>query len=718
MKKLLLVIVAIFISISGYSQQPKLSFQVIKKIIDTENQQLPVALLVKGDEAKISKLTRELGGTFKYSHNRISSIMIPIVKVKTLAADAAVERIEDGAPRLQTMGNDTMRYMNHIIDIHNGVGALTQPYTGKGVLLGFIDTGIDYTHPDFQDSTGKTRIKYIWDHLLADSANTPQPYGYGQEFTKNDIDSGRATAHLANNSLHGTCVTGIGGGNGRATGEFTGAAPDAEFAIVSINFNQNDDQFLSSIADAVEYIYAKADAEGKPCIINISAGTYFGSHDGKDLSTQLIDGMITAKNGRSLVCAAGNLGGFPLHTHTTSVAGDTVFTWIKDITTTQPYIEFWGNAASMNSLKFTIGADIVSPYYEYRGNMPYTTIAAQMGVLHTTPLMGLSGNRLATVLSYADIVGGQTGMFFQIIPDSASYNWRVQTTGNGSWDGYAYGWVASNVIPADTVYPAITKYNAPDYTQNMCSGFQCSDKTITVAQYTNMNSYIDYDTTLQTFPTIVGDLHPTSSWGPTRDLRQKPDIAASAEWTFGALIVSSQPWFALNQPYKIPPTGQHIRGNGTSAASAIVSGIVAMYLERYPFANWQDIKTAITSCSIQDSFTGASIQNYKWGHGKTDAFSMITNCGTTSITETTSSAQNIYCIPNPADNVSMLNFSALKSNSTLEIYDNQGRLASRYSLRKGSTSFSVDCSKFARGIYYLRISGSDGAVISGKLVRN
>ncbi len=714
MKKLLITLYICAAFLPAFTQQVKLSFPVVRKMQETENQQKLVALLVKGNERRIEEITQQQGGVFKYSRNGISSIMIPLAGVSALAADIAVTRIEDGAPRLQLMGNDTMRYMNRIMDIHNGVAPLPKAYTGKGVMLGFIDTGIDYTHPDFQDATGKTRIKFIWDHLLADSANTPMPYAYGQEFTGADIDSGRATAHH-DQGVHGTVITGMGGGNGNATGEFTGAAPEADLVIVAINFNVGDDQFLSSIADAVDYIYAKADAAGQPCIINISAGTYYGSHDGNDLSTQLMDGLITAKNGRSIVCASGNAGGFALHTHTTVATGDTVFTWFKNAGA-QSYCEFWGDTANMSNLKFTIGADKFSPDYEFRGSLTYTNIQQQLGTLHTNVLYSVDGNKLATVQSYADIIGGQYGMFYLVTRDS-TYNWRLQTTGTGSWDGYTFDWIPSSLLPTATVYPAIADYVAPDLYQNMCSGFQCSDKTITVGQYTNMNSYTDFNNTIQSFTTTTGAIHPTSSWGPTRDLRQKPDVVASSEWTFGPLIVTSQPWFIANQPYKIPPTAKHLRANGTSGASAIVSGIVAMYLEKYPFASSQDIKNAIINCSYTDSFTGASLPDYKWGHGKTDAFSMITNCGVTGIGENSGTSENIYCFPNPSDKTSILNFPALATNSILQIHDCQGRLIKTLELKKASSSCTIDVTSFQSGIYYLTIGTNDGKIKAGKLLR-
>ena len=78
--------------------------------------------------------------------------------------------------------NDTMRVNNKINDAHNGISPLSNSHTGNGVIIGFIDTGIDFTHDDFKHPDGSTRIISLWDQNLATAANTPQPYGYGQHW--------------------------------------------------------------------------------------------------------------------------------------------------------------------------------------------------------------------------------------------------------------------------------------------------------------------------------------------------------------------------------------------------------------------------------------------------------------------------------------------------------------------------------------------------------
>src|SRR5690606_926764 len=155
-------------------------------------------------------------------------------------------------------------------------------YNGEGILMGIIDTGVDFNHADFKDSLGNTRIKYLWDQKPTSGSTVPSPFGYGIEWTETQINMAQCTQSDMAYYGHGTGVAGIAAGNGLASGHHQGPASKSDLIVVALDFNKTG----PTIADAVQYIFDKAIQIGKPCVINASLGDYYGSHDATDLQTQ------------------------------------------------------------------------------------------------------------------------------------------------------------------------------------------------------------------------------------------------------------------------------------------------------------------------------------------------------------------------------------------------------------------------------------------------
>lgn len=330
----------------------KVNFSLMQKISGEFPPTRQLALFVQGDVNVVRHFTEQNGGHFKYSADNISAIILPLGAVSELAKLEQVEALEDNGMKMQPM-NDSMRIKNNINPVQMGMSPLPQGYNGDGVVMGIIDSGIDFTHPDFKDANGNTRVLYIWDHNLSGGL-TPQPYNYGREFNSSDINGGLASAHVDNSNGHGTHVSGVAAGNGLALNANKGVAHHSQIISVCVNWNLPDDDWMTSVADAVNYIYTKATSMGKPCVINISAGSYYGSHDAKDLQAQMIGALISQQNGRSLVCAAGNAGNLPIHVqHNHTAATDTSFTWFNYNASygTSIYVEMWADQANFSQMK-------------------------------------------------------------------------------------------------------------------------------------------------------------------------------------------------------------------------------------------------------------------------------------------------------------------------------------------------------------------------------
>ena len=138
-------------------------------------------------------------------------------------------------PQLSNSQGVPSREETHLNEVYN-----TYQLTGEGVLIVMIDRGINYTHPDFIDENGKTRLAYIYDMVDPTGANDPgNPYGVGTIFNAEQINQA-----IENNDPplstdrygHGTATTGIACGNGSGTTglEFQGVAPKSTIISIKI----------------------------------------------------------------------------------------------------------------------------------------------------------------------------------------------------------------------------------------------------------------------------------------------------------------------------------------------------------------------------------------------------------------------------------------------------------------------------------------------------
>ncbi len=670
-----------------------------------------VDVLVKGDIGEIQKLSESVGGTFKYSRGTIAALKIPANSIGRFAESKDVTRIESYKRHLQLL-NDTMRVRNNVNEVQQGRYPLTQGYDGDGILLGFIDSGVDYTHPDFKDESGHSRIQYIWDMAMPDSMNTPQPYGYGQEWTHAEIDAGTAGNESAERSFgHGTFVTGVGAGNGLAAGVNKGVAPKSDIIMVAYDFTYSGTD--TRIADAVHYIFSKADALGKPCVINASLGDYYGSHDGQDLEAQLIDSYITAKKGRCLVAAAGNWGSLYLHLGYNASPTDTNFTWYATNNNRYVYIQMWGDSSAMKNIHFAVAAEDTAAH-SIRALYPFSTATAHLNIDQKDTLYN-GGNRIGIIETAGSVQGNAYGMEFFIKPDSLSYLWRLMITGIGRFDVWSTEHY-KGALPTPVAYPAIVHYKRPDLDMNLSNSFACSEQVVTVANYVDRNRHYDCDDSLITTNEIAGELTGESSVGPTRDGRQKPDIAATGDHILSCAVMSFIPYFVSIHDPSLGLGCYHKVNGGTSAASPVVAGIAALYFQKYPNATNLDFKNAITGCAKKDWQTGTALPDYHWGYGKADAFHALTGCPPDKSKNSVYAEVNI--LPNPFSKATTIFLTGLAETSTknlkLLIYDRMGKEVRRQS--SDSREFVVEKGTLANGMYFFEVINGDQSVARGKMI--
>lgn len=186
--------------------------------------------------------------------------------------------------------------------------------TGKGVVIGIVDSGIDLFHPDFRNEDGSTRVLYLWDQESTDGL-PPTGYAIGTEYTQEQINAallaGRTLSY--DRSGHGTAAAGIACGNGRASGgRNQGIAPEAALIVVRMRQGSSLYPRTTELISGINYCIEKALQASLPLAINISFGNNYGAHTGSSL-VEIYLNRVSLLGRISLIAASGNEGASPIH---------------------------------------------------------------------------------------------------------------------------------------------------------------------------------------------------------------------------------------------------------------------------------------------------------------------------------------------------------------------------------------------------------------------
>lgn len=259
-------------------------------------------------------------------------------------------------------------------DLRTALPARLAHVTGAGTVVGVIDDGCDFAHPNFRTAAGDSRLLFLWDQTGDAMAESPQEYGYGREFTRRTLTNALRTAapygsigYTPNVGAHGTHVLDIAAGNGRGTGA-PGVAHGADIIFVQLgkpDYAERESLGNSRrLLEAVEYVFLRAEAAGASAtVVNLSLVMHGGPHDGTTLVDQAFATMV-AVPGRAIVVAAGNAGNGATHASGSISAGQPrTLDWdIHPADMTDNEIEIWytGTSALTAALRSPDGAYTLS----------------------------------------------------------------------------------------------------------------------------------------------------------------------------------------------------------------------------------------------------------------------------------------------------------------------------------------------------------------------
>ena len=470
--------------------------------------------------------------------------------------------------------------------------------TGNGVIVGFIDTGIDYTNDIFKNVTGRTRILSIWDQ--SDQSGThPQGIEFGSEYTREDIDRALQSENpysivpTKDTQGHGTFMAGVACGSEDVENNFIGAANESQIAVVKLKKAKKYLRDFYLIEENVQYVYQENDImqavtylrnlsrrESKPLVLVLGLGTGSGQRSGGSaLSQQLND--LGEMIGCCVVTCAGNEGNARLH-----YKGSVLNKEYEDVElrvgegTNGFTMELWGNSPDIISVAF------ISPSGEMISRIP-----ARVGQSDTVEFL-LEKSKIDISYSLVEAGGGVELIFMRFI-DPTPGVWIIRVYGNNILEGDYNIWLPiKQFIDKETYF---LKPN-PDITLTVPSTTQA---TITVAAYDNMTNALFTD----------------SSRGFTRTNEIKPDITAPGVNVYGP---------GINNNY--------VRKSGTSVAAALVAGNCAQLMQwGIVEKNETQMKTNyIKNFLIRGAIRDRNIvyPSKEWGYGKVnvyEAFSILRN---------------------------------------------------------------------------------------------
>lgn len=516
----------------------------------------------------------------------------------TLSELDSVVRIEGSYPMFDELDVSVGEINADEVNSGTGIGTPPQTYTGNGVILGIIDSGIDFQHPAFLKADGTTRIVAIWDQTITATGTEtrPQPYNYGVEYDRAAIDAALGTAnpqnavrHFCRNSGHGTHVASIAGGS---DAHFPGIATGAEYIIVK-NRGMTD-----ATIHAMQYIYEMADALNRPCVINQSQGINSGPHDGTMATERFIDKML-GNPGRAYVKSAGNAADDNCHWGATIAPGTHLDLTVNVAHAAPPHqltdasIEVWYPAGGQ--LRVTVtnpGGDAKGP--------------------HTQPATG-SANHPDTFASGTNIAVG----FSTNLPENRKNRIRIALFNGAEIDNNAWTIRLENTGTTPVEFDSWIERNGGlmTFTGSPNPAVSTISMPGTAREVIAVGSYI-------TKPAAgAGPISNFSSRGPTTDGRIKPDISAP-----GQVIKAARSRDADNTRFPPEnPGGQYLTLRGTSMSAPHVTGTIACLLERRPTLTQEQIRRGLAATARSDTHTGTgnAVPNNSYGAGKLDARALL-----------------------------------------------------------------------------------------------
>ena len=696
----------------------------------------------------------------------IAFVVVPLADVERVAALKCVCRME--LPRRMYQKMDVVRKEIGVDKIHQGID-LPQAYTGKGVVTGIVDGGIDPNHVNFLKPDGATRFGYI-SKITVDQSNK-DGYLYNNYYpravldTMSQRDNTYAIEDFTTDSyttFHGTHTTGImaGGYKGNitygktddddtsypvsASNPFYGCATESE--LVASCGDLRDMYIAFGVDDVVQYAL-KSGKSPKPCVINLSLGSNIGVHD----STSVMNKFLAEEGKHAIICvAAGNEADMAVALKKTfDNAGETVKTFITPMqpgalkSGTKTYFNLRNGqiaAYSNDSTEFEFQVVVTNTKRENRAAVRIPVLKNTNGQAVTYASGGdysMSGAVINQTfakafdgyVTVASAIDAETGRYYAMAEIMTSDNQKTNQDGNYKLSLEIKSKKAGQRVEvygdAQHVYFDDNKQVAfvSGSRNGSISDMACAANIVTVGSYNVRNHWASLDGYVygynkkgdeDDYPT--GEVSRFSSFGTLADGRDLPTVCAP-----GASIISSVNTYAVENPdlgysdmalqgklKKDKKTYYWHQSLGTSMATPVVAGSIALWLEANPTLTCKDVVRIIKETARKDDFVKNTGDPVQWGAGKFDAYAglkqVLREKQTDGINGVRTTENKEVPVITMTGERSFTAFLAGAKQLTVRVYSLGGQLV--HSLSAQGDELNVNASSWGKGVYLIQVNGS------------
>lgn len=624
---------------------------------------------------------------------------------RRLRANRSFGRIEVSLPGKNLPTMKDARLFNDAWLINEG-SRLPSPYTGKGVVVGICDIGIDTRHPNFLSSDGKEcRIRKVIHYReqqgMRDVYETPEEIYEWQTDTSDD--------------WHATHVTGIAAGAYRAPityyydeavvdSCFHGLAYDAD--IVFTGSQLSDVGLLAGVEDIIEF----AKREGKPAVINLSMGNYTGPHDGTSLFTQYLDRCADD----AIICLSAGNEGATNETKSMSYDFSESKSVVRVLTTDWDGIEQTGVAEvwSTDDTPFDFNFFIQSAYGRNDdrlfenwhggedGQVTYRMSADPEDPDYNEAFAAVYREGYVKAEAGVSPLNGRYSVSMEFVLKTDFYQDHNGSEWADFWPGIIVGAQPGTHVDiyagAGCFLRGASGYPTPDNNQNI-SDLATGMRTISVGSMNNTNVYSDSD---------LGQISPFSSFGTLIDGRRMPMTIAPGAFVYSSIssaFLEKYPDELQYVDYYTDYNGKRaywIGDLGTSMSCPFVVGVIATWLQAFPQLTPEQAIEIIQTTNRREGYPDPDNPRHGqgWFEGYKGMLQVMELAGTLNVGSPDSVSATLrveggkLIIGNPTG-----------SRISIDIYTPAGMLVDRATVSDNIGFYSL--SHLPKGIYVIKASG-------------